>query len=114
MVFALAFYNKKLPFSISSSLQPVFGTHVLGRKGQIIDTIALYALVTGMASSLGTGAITLVGGFSQFIDMNMTPLTLGIFVCLIVVTFVISAASGLQRGIAKLSALNFWLLLFLG
>jgi glycine betaine transporter len=114
LVFALAFYNKKLPFSISSSLQPVFGDRVLGQKAQIIDTIALYALVTGMASSLGTGAITLVGGFSQFIDMKMTPFTLGIFVALIVVTFVISAASGLQKGIAKLSALNFWLLLFLG
>lgn len=114
LVFALAFYNRKLPFSISSSLQPVFGSLVLGRKGQIIDTIALYALVTGMASSLGTGAITLVGGIGEFTSIGMTPLTLGVAVGVIVATFVLSAASGLHKGIARLSSLNAWLLLFLG
>jgi len=114
LVFALAFYNKKLPFSIGSSLQPVLGDGVLGKKGQIIDTLALYALVTGMASSLGTGAITLVGGVGEFMDISATPFTLGVAVSLIVITFVLSAASGLQKGIAKLSALNAYLLLFVG
>ncbi|MEJ2383715.1 MAG: BCCT family transporter, partial [Xanthomonadales bacterium] len=93
---------------------PVFGNIVLGRKAQIIDTIALYALVTGMASSLGTGAITLVGGFGEFMEIRMTPFTLGVAVSVIVVTFVLSAASGLQKGIARLSLINAWLLLFLG
>jgi choline-glycine betaine transporter len=114
LVFALAFYNSRLPFSIGSSLQPVFGDHVLGRNGQIIDTLALYALVAGMASSLGTGAITLVGGAGEFLDIQTSPLTLGIAVGLIVTTFVVSAASGLHHGIARLSALNAWLLLVLG
>lgn len=114
LVFALVFYNRKLPFSISSSLQPVFGNNVLGRKAQIIDTIALYALVTGMASSLGTGAITLVGGFGEFMEIRMTPFTLGVAVSVIVVTFVLSAASGLQKGITRLSLINAWFLLFLG
>jgi choline-glycine betaine transporter len=114
LVFALAFYNSRLPFSIGSSLQPVFGDHVLGRNGQIIDTLALYSLVAGMASSLGTGAITLVGGVGEFLDIQTSPLTLGAAVALIVTTFIISAASGLHHGIAKLSALNAWLLLVLG
>jgi choline-glycine betaine transporter len=114
LVFALAFYNMKLPFSIGSSLQPVLGDGVLGTKGQIIDTIALYALVAGMASSLGTGAITLVGGIGEFTGIRATPFTLGVAVSLIVATFVLSAASGLRKGIARLSALNAYLLLFLG
>ncbi len=114
LVFALAFYNCKLPFSISSSLQPVFGAHVLGRKAQIIDTVALYALVTGMASSLGTGAITLVGGLGQLADIDTTPFSLGVAISLIVATFVLSAASGLQKGIVRLSLVNAWLLLLLG
>lgn len=114
LVFALAFYNMKLPFSIGSSLQPVFGNQVLGKNGQIIDTIALYALVAGMASSLGTGAMTLVGGVGEFMDITTTPVTLAIAVSLIVITFVASAASGLHQGIARLSALNAYFLLFLG
>lgn len=114
LVFALAFYNMRLPFSIGSSLQPVFGNHVLGKNGQIIDTVALYALIAGMASSLGTGAITLVGGVGEFTDITTNPLTLGVAVGLIVTTFVASAASGLHKGIARLSAINAYLLLFLG
>jgi glycine betaine transporter len=114
LVFALAFYNSKLPFSIGSSLQPVFGNRVLGRNGQIIDTVALYALVAGMASSLGTGAITLVGGVGEFTEIRTTPVSLGIAVSLIVTTFVLSAASGLHKGIARLSSINAYLLLFLG
>jgi len=114
LVFALAFYNSKLPFSIGSSLQPVFGNTVLGKNGQIIDTIALYALVAGMASSLGTGAITLVGGVGEFMDIQTTPVTIGVAISLIVTVFVLSAASGLHKGIARLSSINIYLLLFLG
>lgn len=114
LVFALAFYNLKLPFSIGSSLRPVFGDHFTGRKGQIIDTVALYALVAGMASSLGTGAMTLVGGVGEFINIQTTPVTLGVAVSLIVATFVFSAASGLHKGIARFSTINAYLLLVLG
>lgn len=114
LVFALVFYNRKLPFSIGSSLQPVFGDAVLGKKGQIIDTVALYALVVGMASSLGTGAITLVGGVGEFSGVSASPFALGVAISVIVTTFVLSAASGLHRGIARLSAINAWLLAFLG
>ncbi len=114
LVFALAFHNRKLPFSISSSLQPVFGSHVLGKRAQLIDTFALYALVTGMASSLGTGALALVGGIGRFVDVEATPFTLGVAISLIVVSFVLSATSGLQKGISKLSFINAWFLLLLG
>ncbi len=114
LTFALAFYNRRLPFSISSSLRPVFGHWVDGKTADFIDTLALSALVTGMASSLSTGALSLIGGAGEVIDVDITPLSLGIAISLIVATFVWSAASGLHRGIAKLSSLNAVLLLFLG
>jgi glycine betaine transporter len=115
LVFALAFYNKQLPFSISSSLIPVFGASVSGKtRSQLIDTLAMYALVTGMAASLGTGAITLVGGVGEFSDVTSNPLSLGLAVIIVVLTFVASAASGLHKGIARLSFLNTILLLLIG
>lgn len=67
-----------------------------------------------MASSLGTGALTLAGGVNQYIGGETSPLRLGIIVAVIVTTFVISAASGLQKGIARFSSLNAILLLILG
>ncbi len=113
LIFALAFHNLKLPFSISSSLQPVFGKYLTPRVCDVIDALALYSLIVGMASSLGTGALTLVGGASQFIDIETNMVTLGIFILIIVCTFIFSAASGLIKGIARMSQLNFWLLIML-
>ncbi|MCK2183029.1 BCCT family transporter [Halomonas getboli] len=113
LIFALAFYNRRQKFSISSMLEPLFGPSIRHYSG-LIDALALYSLVAGMASTLGTGAITLAGGLGQYMDGETNPLRLGLIIALIVVTFVISATSGLKRGIARLSALNAWLLLALG
>ncbi|MCP1314077.1 BCCT family transporter [Halomonas sp. 707D7] len=113
LIFALAFYNLRLRFSISSMLEPLFGPRIKRFSG-LIDAVSLYALVAGMASSLGTGALTLTGGMNQYLGGETTPLRLGIVVAIIVTTFVLSAASGLQKGIARLSALNAALLLALG
>ncbi|MCG7599835.1 BCCT family transporter [Halomonas sp. McH1-25] len=113
LIFALAFYNLRLRFSISSMLEPLFGVGIRRFAG-LIDAVALYALVAGMASTLGTGALTLAGGVGQYLGGETTPLRLGVIVAIIVVTFVISAASGLKKGISRLSALNAWLLLALG
>ncbi|WP_110707629.1 BCCT family transporter [Salinicola sp. CR57] len=113
LIFALAFYNLRLRFSISSMLEPVFGPRIK-RFGGLIDAISLYALVAGMASSLGTGALTLAGGAGQYLGGETSPLRLGVIIAIIVVTFVISAASGLQKGIARLSSLNAVLLAILG
>ncbi|UTV86805.1 BCCT family transporter [Cobetia amphilecti] len=113
LVFALAFHNRRQKFSISSMLEPVFGPCITRYSG-LIDALALYSLVAGMASTLGTGALTLAGGIGQYTDGETTPLLLGIIISVIVVTFVLSAASGLQKGIARLSSLNAGLLLVLG
>lgn len=113
LIFALVFYNLRLRFSISSMLEPLFGPKIKRFSG-LIDAVSLYALVAGMASSLGTGALTLAGGVGQYLGGETSPLRLGIIVAIIVTTFVLSAASGLQKGIARFSSLNAVLLLVLG
>lgn len=114
LVFALVFYNLRASFSIGSMLQPLLGAARVKRYAGLIDTLAMFALVAGMASSLGTGALTLSGGLSQYIGGETTPLRLAIIIAVIVITFVASAASGLQRGIVLLSSFNTWIMLALG
>lgn len=106
LAFALAHYNRRKPFSLGSALSPVFGSFVEGRNGQVIDAIALYVLVAGMAASLGTGALTLSGGVDRYFGTGTSPVLLGVITMVIVLTAVTSAASGLHRGIARLSSLN--------
>ncbi|NNA88724.1 BCCT family transporter [Pseudomonas gessardii] len=114
LVFALVFYNLRSHFSIGAMLQPLLGAARVKRYAGLIDTLAMFALVAGMASSLGTGALTLAGGLSQYIGGETTPLRLGLIIAIIVFTFVASAASGLQRGIVMLSSFNTWIMLALG
>ncbi|WP_123724342.1 BCCT family transporter [Pseudomonas protegens] len=114
LVFALAFYNLRSNFSIGAMLQPLIGAERVKRYAGMIDTLAMFALVAGMASSLGTGALTLSGGLSQYIGGETTPLRLALIIGVIVITFVASAASGLQKGIVKLSTFNTWIMLALG
>lgn len=106
LMFALAYYNLKLPFSLGSALSPILGDKVRGKSGQVIDAIALYALVAGMAASLGTGVLTLAGGLDNMLSVGTGPVVLGLVTLAIVVTFILSAASGLHKGIARLSSLN--------
>ncbi|WP_148264854.1 BCCT family transporter [Collimonas fungivorans] len=113
VVFALVFYNLRLPFSTGSMLKPLLGERMQGRTGQIVDAIALFALVAGMASSLGTGALAIVGGLNQLMDFPTSPSSIGLVIAAIVATFILSASSGLKKGIARLSAINAYALFFI-
>ncbi len=109
LAFALVYYNHGEPFSLSSLFVPLFGQRAHGHIGTGIDIVCLYALVAGMAASLGAGILALAGGIEGiggFAGGNALRWGLA---AAIVGTFVVSAASGLQRGIARLSAVNIWL-----
>lgn len=106
LLFALVYYNLKRPFSLGSMLYPLFGEKTTGWLGEIIDAICLYSLVAGMAASLGAGILTISGGMETLLGMVSNPVTLFIITALIVGTFVISAASGLMKGIRILSDWN--------
>ncbi|MFY0607313.1 MAG: BCCT family transporter [Cyclobacteriaceae bacterium] len=105
LVFAYAFYNLKKPFEVSSTLSPILGTRTK-YVADAVDVICLYGLVAGMAASLGSGILTLSGGLVRLFDINNSHFLLGIIAVTIVVSFVLSASSGLQKGIKTLSDIN--------
>jgi BCCT family betaine/carnitine transporter len=56
LALALFSYNKGLPLTIRSAFYPIFGERVWGWTGHIIDTLAVFATLFGLATSLGFGA----------------------------------------------------------
>ncbi|HKK74249.1 MAG TPA: BCCT family transporter [Saprospiraceae bacterium] len=106
LLFALTYYNLKQPFSLSALFYPLFGERAHGRVGKLVDMICLYGLVAGMAASLGTGMLTLMGGMNIVLGIPESTLLLGGIGLFIVLTFIISAASGLMKGIRILSDIN--------
>ena len=109
LAFALVYYNRGEPFSLSSLFVPLLGKRAHGPVGTGVDIICLYALVAGMAASMGAGILALAGGVENLGHFSGgMPLKWAI-AALIVASFLISAATGLQKGIAGLSVLNTWL-----
>lgn len=116
LAFALAHYNLGRPYSLSGPLSIVIGKAATGRAGELIDTLGLYALVAGVAAALGAGVMTLSGGLEAVAGLHDTLILRFAVTASIVMAFVASSISGLQRGVKFLSDLNtrffFVLLLF--
>lgn len=106
LVFALAYYNFGSRFSLSATLSPLVKSELHGAVGSVVDAVSLFALVAGMAASLGAGILTLSGGIQKLFGIESSVLLLAIICLAIVVAFLLSAASGLLKGIRILSSIN--------
>ncbi|GBU10140.1 BCCT family transporter [Gammaproteobacteria bacterium] len=113
ILFALSYYNLNKPFSISSMLYPLFGERVFGKTSQWVDGLVLFSLVAGMSASLGTGVLAIAGGLDMLFNIKISQLLVGLITLSIVITFVISSASGVNRGIALLSKINIYIFGFI-
>jgi glycine betaine transporter len=105
---SLAFFQfrKKLPSLISSVFYPLLGDKIYGPIGKTIDVLAIFATVFGVATSLGLGAMQIAGGMNSLFGVPNT-LTIQILVIgIVTVLYIISAATGLDRGIKILSNVN--------
>ena len=106
LAFALAHFNLGRPYSLSGPLSLVFGRWATGRGGAVIDAVGLYALVAGVAASLGVGVMTLAGGLDRLTVLADGPALRFAVTLAIVALFVASSITGIQRGIRILSDVN--------
>jgi glycine betaine transporter len=116
LLFAFAFYNMGCSFSISSFLCPLFGTKVTRTVAGIIDAVCIFTLLCGMIGTVGTAALSLLGGFSYLTDGQVKKGTIAIVVIIaaLVTVFIISAITGVMKGIRFLSNLNLYIFIGLG
>ncbi len=105
---ALAFFsfNRGLPLTMRSVFYPIFGEATWGPLGHIIDVLAVFATIFGLATSLGLGATQALGGLNYLFGV---PVSDGMKVLLIIVITVfalISVVAGLDKGVKRLSEAN--------
>jgi len=113
LMFAFAFYNMRQPFSLGSTLSPLVGDRMPKTIGNLIDAVCLYSLVAGMAAALGTGILMIGGGLEDLTGIHSGRALWAGIAGAIVVTFIVSSATGLMNGIRILSDINTKLLLTL-
>ncbi len=113
MGIALAYfaYRMNLPLSVRSALYPIFGNRIHGPLGHGVDLAAVLGTIFGIATSLGIGVVFLNYGLNALFNIpEGLPAQIGLIVVAVSIATV-SAVSGVNKGIRRLSELNVWLTL---
>ncbi|ENO15984.2 BCCT family transporter [Marinobacter nanhaiticus D15-8W] len=106
LALALFTYNKGLPFSIRSVFFPVFGDAVWGWRGDIIDILAVFSTLFGLATALGLGAQQANAGMNFVFDLAVNTTTQVIVIVLVTAVALVSVWRGLDGGLKKLAEMN--------
>ncbi|MEK3934321.1 BCCT family transporter [Sporosarcina sp. FSL W7-1349] len=105
----LAYFKFRVgaPGLISATLEPLFGKKIMrGTVGHIVDTLAIFATVVGVASTLGFGSAQINSGLTYLFDAPKTFWFQMIILVIATILFILSAWSGIGRGIKYLSTIN--------
>lgn len=108
LAIAYSTFRRSRPQLISSAFVPLIGEKgAKGLLGKLIDTLAIIATVFGTATSLGVGALQIRAGLSAsgLIDSPGSWTIVGI-IGVLTLAFLVSAVSGVGKGIQYLSNAN--------
>ncbi len=100
-------FRKNQPALLSSCLIPLIGEdRAKGAIGSIVNVLAVFATVFGVATSLGLGAMQIGSGLSYVFGLTYGNSLLIIIIVTVTILFIASSVSGIERGIKLLSNFN--------
>lgn len=102
-------YRHNLPLTVRSALYPILGERVHGPIGNLVDLLAVFGTIFGIATTLGLGVQQMNAGLSQVFGLASSIQLQLLIIALIMVIAVASVVSGVSKGIRWLSEMNFWL-----
>lgn len=106
LVLAYFSYRHNLPLTLRSALYPLIGDRIYQWPGHLVDILAVVSTVFGVATSLGLGASQVNAGFNHLFDIDVSSTNQILIMCGITAFAVISVATGLDKGIRRLSEAN--------
>ncbi|MYL59464.1 BCCT family transporter [Virgibacillus halodenitrificans] len=111
LVIAYLQFKKEKKGLISTAIQPVVGKNKA--LGGTIDSLAVIATVMGVATSLGLGILQMNGGLKSVFNLPNSIVVQVAIAGVMLVTYLLSSSTGLNKGIKWLSNLNLGLCLLL-
>jgi len=106
LALALFSFNKGLPLTVRSIFYPIFGEKVWGWPGHVIDTLAVFATLFGLATSLGFGAQQANAGLNYVFGIPDGINAQVILILGITAVALVSVLRGLDGGVKVLSEIN--------
>lgn len=99
-------YRYNLPLTIRSALYPIFGDRVNGLIGHLVDIAAVLGTIFGIATTCGIGVVQLNYGLTTLFGLPEGISVQFALVILAVIITIISATTGVDKGVKFLSELN--------
>ncbi|MCZ6783503.1 MAG: BCCT family transporter, partial [Proteobacteria bacterium] len=105
---ALAYFHHRrgLPLALRSVLQPLLKGWTDRWPGKLVDVLAVFATLFGLATSLGLGAMQINAGLARLFGAPQSVAVQVTLIAGITLCATLSLVSGLGRGIRRLSELN--------
>nr|WP_254628657.1 BCCT family transporter [Halomonas taeanensis] len=106
LALALFSFNKGLPLTMRSVFYPILGERIWGWPGHVIDILAVFATLFGLATSLGLGASQASAGLAYLFDIPNNDVTMVLLIVGISAVALLSVLAGVDKGVQRLSQLN--------
>lgn len=107
-------FRKGKNAQLSNLLSPLVGDKMTnGWFGRFIDGFSVVVSFAGVATSLGLGVSQICGGLDHLFNIPRTENTILIIIIFITLVFIVSAITGVYKGIKLLSNVNTYLALAL-
>lgn len=99
-------FRHRLPLTIRSIFYPLIGDKIYGPIGHIIDILAVFGTLFGLATSLGFGAMQINTGLNLLVGLPVSHWWQVGIIAAITAFAVFSVVSGLDRGLKWVSQFN--------
>ncbi len=106
LALALFSFNKGLPLTMRSVFYPVLGERIWGWPGHLIDVLAVFATLFGLATSLGLGASQAAAGLNALFGFPNNSTTMVFLVLGITAVTLLSVVAGVEKGVRRVSQIN--------
>ncbi|MCG8616161.1 MAG: BCCT family transporter [Desulfobacterales bacterium] len=106
---AIAFpaYRLGKPMNVSISLYGLFGDKITGSPlGRVIEIMAAFATIAGVSTALGLGIMSTNAGIEHIFGSPLGTTGQLIFMAILIGLYILSAVSGIEKGIKNLSTIN--------
>ena len=106
LTLAIFAYNKGMPMTLRSAFYPILGERVWGWWGHAIDTLAVFATLFGLTTSLGLGAQQVAFGLNEVFGIEPSRTVIVLLIIGITAIALGSVLLGMDKGVKRLSEIN--------
>jgi choline/glycine/proline betaine transport protein len=102
-------FRRGLPLRPAAAFYPFLGDRIYGPIGHLVDILAVFGTMFGLATSLGLGAQQVNSGLNTLFGVPNTTTVQIILIAAITSVAATSVVLGIDRGIRRLALINMWL-----